>query len=198
MGMTMSMRRLVPGELLSAIGDPEYGGRLSTYVPMPMPPAIVEKMREKLAAAPPERRAAIEKRLQDAGDPRALGLDKAWHLIHFLLSGATSMDVAGPGSAPAAQIILGIHKTAYESGYGPALYLFADEVQRCATVFSSIPDQSIQDRLINSKNVEREIYGGVWSGNEKEGEMLLGVISRVRTFFTEAADAGDGIFKAIT
>jgi len=198
MGMTMSMQRLHPEELLRALGDPERGLRLAAYVPLPMPQALIAQLRGKLAAAPPQQRSALEQKLQEAGNPRSLGLDKSWHLVHYVLSGSRSLDIAGPGSPATEQIILGIHKTAYDVGYGPALYLFADEVQHCASVLASISDASLRHRLDGSKKYQQEIYGGGWSGDAEEGQFILDVIATMRSFFVDAAASGDCLFKSVT
>src|SRR5689334_11060249 len=59
------------------------------------------------------------------GPKRHLDVDKAWHLIHFLLTGS-----ADEGSGPLANAVIGgqLLGNVDVGGYGPAVYLSAAEV----------------------------------------------------------------------
>src|SRR5579863_7993210 len=70
-----------------------------------------------------------------------LDIDKAWHGIHFLLTGE-----AWGGEPPAALAILGGTEIGEDIGYGPARYLSVEEVRTVAATLAATPRNVIAER----------------------------------------------------
>lgn len=85
-----------------------------------------------------------------------LDLDKAWHAIHFLLSGH-AYEADGPsgylmmGGRPLGQV---------HSDYGPARALSPDEIKELYSVMNAISEQDLRRRYRVEKM--KEIYPGYW------------------------------------
>lgn len=100
-----------------------------------------------------------------AGGPlRHQDLDKAWHAIHFLLTGET-----WEGEGPASQAIMGGQPLGDEDvGYGPARYLLPEEVVEISGVLESISVSDLHQKYVPADLEAASIYPtGIW---EDEGE----------------------------
>lgn len=72
-------------------------------------------------------------------DGSQLDIDKAWHLIHYLLTGEPC-----EGSEPLCNAVLGGAEIGEEDvGYGPARYLSSTEVNAVATALASISPEEL-------------------------------------------------------
>ena len=79
----------------------------------------------------------------EAENERHLDLDKAWHIIHFLLAGA-----AWGGTPPFASAVCGGTELGeVDVGYGPARYLTPVEVKQVADALSGIAAKELWSRF---------------------------------------------------
>ena len=101
---------------------------------------------------------------EDGNRPLAhLDLDKAWHGIHFLLTG----EVWG-GEGPRAMAVLGGAAIGDDVGYGPARYLTVEEVRSVAAALRETTKDILHERYIPGDLEQAEVYpSGIW---EEEGE----------------------------
>jgi hypothetical protein len=125
-------------------------------------------------------------------------LDKAWHGLHFLLTGT-----AWEGDEPACFLVRGGREIGDEDvGYGPARALSPDQVGRFADFLASISHDDLRRRYDPLKMTELEIYPDVWSrthdGDDTEWEYLEQGFETLREFVTRARGLGEGIIVCIT
>lgn len=128
----------------------------------------------------------------ESDDPDAayLNLDKAWHGIHYLLTG----DAWG-GTFPEGFLVTGGMPIGEEDvGYGPARSFRAAEVARIATELAMVDDQTFCDRCSPDRLQAAEIYPTV--GEDARVEVctyLLTYFQQLRAFVQQAAAAQQGL-----
>ena len=146
-----------------------------------------------------------------------LELDKAWHVIHFLLTG----DEWG-GSAPLKDAIVGGTEIGPDLGTGPARFLTAEEVRAVSAALGRTSESDLRSRFDPAALDAAQIYPGMWkpaappkrglfgrakavapdkSVETKElAEFLDFAMERFRalvTFYTAAAGNGDAMLLVI-
>lgn len=119
-----------------------------------------------------------------------LNVDKAWHGIHFVLSGR-------PWDAPLPLgFILGGTPCGDEDvGYGPARALTAAEVKSVAAALQPL-DRAAFEARIDPRALAREQihgHGGSPQRLSEEQEYLGSYYEQLRTLVLDAAKAGDGL-----
>jgi hypothetical protein len=125
-----------------------------------------------------------------------LSIDKAWHGVHYLLSGQTE-----PGPELLSQVILGGTELGDDpegfSGYGPARYLPASQVQLLNRELSR-PETTTQAeaRFDPATMSTLGIYPG-WQGTDNERDWLLNALRDVQTFYATAAAHDRAIITAL-
>jgi hypothetical protein len=120
-----------------------------------------------------------------------LDVDKAWHGIHYLLTGE-----AWGGEAPLATAVLGGTEIGENFGYGPTRYLAPDEVKTVAAALDSIPSGELAKRFSPEMLQTAEIYPhGPWA-DEALG-YLLRYYDELVKFYKSAAHRGDAVLTYI-
>ena len=120
------------------------------------------------------------------------GLDKAWHGIHFLLTGT-----AWEGDPPLNFLIRG--GTAIgdiDVGYGPARALWSAKVRTIAAALGEISSDDLRRRFDRCRMEALHIYA--MSGNATDEEELgyfLRSFSALQHFLSRAAADGTGLVK---
>jgi hypothetical protein len=121
-----------------------------------------------------------------------IDLDKAWHGIHFLLTGS-----AWEGTEPFCYLVKGGLEIGEEDfGYGPARLFKPDQVVAWANALSKISRDDLRKRFDPEAMTKAEVYPGEWSHNidgEAPLEYLLGYFDSLRSFLEEARDANKGV-----
>ncbi len=116
-----------------------------------------------------------------------LDIDKAWHAIQFLLTGDP-----WEGKPPLQNAVMGgIELGDEDVGYGPARGLSAHDVQAVSRALSGISGEQLWSGFDADKFANAEIYPEGWSA-EGRG-YVVGYYEALRTFFAEAAGAGDSM-----
>lgn len=126
----------------------------------------------------------------DDSEAAYLNLDKAWHGIHYLLTG----DAWG-GTLPEGFLVTGGLPIGEEDlGYGPARSFRAAEVARIATWLATVDDQTFGDRCSLDRLQVAEIYPGFEENSEAEVRAyLLTYFQQLRAFLQQAAAAQKGL-----
>jgi hypothetical protein len=145
--------------------------------------AVLRLMQERLGGRPP---AAI------AGRHDELSLDKAWHGLHFILTGS-HLEVEGR----LGQAILGGAEVGEDfAGYGPARALDAGLV---AAVSGALDAPGLEDeaagRYDPGRMNELEIYPFGWDAAGRE--WLLSALADLRRFYRDAAAAGRAVVTCL-
>lgn len=125
---------------------------------------------------------------------QAISLDKAWHGIHFLLTG-TAWDVKGP----AGQAILGGQEFGEDLGYGPARVLSVAQVEAIAEALAKITPENLSVRYNTDAMTKAGIYPTIiWNREGPEALVfLLDYYKPLVTFYRHAAEKGQLVVIAI-
>ena len=125
-------------------------------------------------------------------DLEFLDVDKAWHGIHFLLTGSQ-----WKGDAPLGNAVLGGIEFGDDVGYGPAKYITAKEVAEVHSALSRVSVDELMSRLDLNVMREQEIYPSAWRNLEEEQAYLGGYYVALLEFYAEAAKAGGAVLKYV-
>ena len=111
-----------------------------------------------------------------------LSLDKAWHGVHYLLTG-----LAEPDSAPLSQVIMGgIEIGDDDMGYGPARYFDPAGVATAATELGATTlEAQMQGRFDPARMTTLGIYPGGWTSTGLA--WLMDEYRNLRDFFAAAS-----------
>ena len=128
----------------------------------------------------------------DSEPPNYIDLDKAWHGIHYLLTGT-----AEGGIQPQSLAVFGGEEFGPDVGYGPARFLTVDQVRRVAEHLSALTPEALASRF-NAKDMEaKQIYPDViWV---RDGQEALGYAldnyQQLQVFYQDAAARGDAVIQ---
>lgn len=148
----------------------------------------------ELLAAPETIQSFLERRVYEVDEPADhVDVDKAWHALHFLLTGS-----AWEGTAPLDFIAVGGEAIGDEDvGYGPARALRSRDVVALDRALEKVPTSELVRRYDAAKMEELEIYPGGWSTlNPAAGDefgYFSGAYDDVRALVRRAAQDGRGL-----
>ncbi len=121
-----------------------------------------------------------------------MDVDKAWQIIHFLLTGEQY-----EGEFPLSAVMLGGKELGEEDvGYGPARYLTPDEVRAVATAIAAISEDELWSRFNAKAVLKAQIYPSVWGDGDRE--YVVNNYAEVRRFYADAAKAGHAVLAFIS
>jgi hypothetical protein len=145
--------------------------------------------------------ALLQKQLARRGGPatakrEVLSLDKAWHGVHYLLSGT-----AEPGPEMRSQAVLGGVELGGDpegfSGYGPARYFRAAQVRTLSQELNRPHVESeAAARFDPARMSQLEIYPG-WNQGDDDRDWLIDAFHRLRDFYAGAAAHGRAIVTCL-
>ncbi|HEX8969596.1 MAG TPA: YfbM family protein [Chloroflexota bacterium] len=120
-------------------------------------------------------------------------LHKAWHAIHFVLTGSR-LD----GDEPLNFLISeGTPVGEVDVGYGPARVLTSQQVRQIATALASIEPDDVKRRLDVKTLDDHAIYPGNWRRNGYDVEYVVSSYRQMREFITRTAEQGRGLILYI-
>lgn len=146
------------------------------------------------AVTPDEIRALLAKpdTLNDVigADPaRKVSLEKAWHGLHFLLTGGAS-----GGTGPEAVLLAGGEPVGKDRGYGAARLLRPEAVDTLSTTLSAISDDQLWGRFDASRMTTEYIYPFIWDEDEAGlREEYLGYYHALKQIVDRASQANEGL-----
>jgi hypothetical protein len=112
-----------------------------------------------------------------------LDVDKAWHGIHFLLTGSAS-----EGTTPLHFILGGSPMGEEDLGYGPARGFSPPEVKQIAEALSPLTTEVLAARYDPEKLAASEVYPGIWADEGDEArDYLIDFYEQLRAFVAAAA-----------
>ena len=123
-----------------------------------------------------------------------LELDKAWHGVHYILSGTAELE---PSDDVASRAVLGGVEIGDDfSGYGPARVSEPDEV---AQIAEALGDSRVALDAAGRYDAERltelQIYAFGW--DEDAREWLLSSLRELRRFYSDAAAHASGVVTCL-
>ena len=124
---------------------------------------------------------------------KSIDIDKAWHGIHFMLTG----DIWG-GVAPLCNVVLGGTEIGEDVGYGPAHYIGVDEVRAVAAALRDLPREELAKRFDAAAMSKNGIYPEIWDEGEDALDYLLHWYESLRAYYLDAASKGNAMLKYLT
>ncbi|WP_431946969.1 YfbM family protein [Micromonospora marina] len=126
--------------------------------------------------------------------PDELDLDKAWHGLHYLLTG-DAYEIRGD-AGPA---VLGGDPIGPDLGMGPARLLMPDAVRAVAAGLDAVDDATLRARFDPAAMSEAGIYPHIWNdGVDEFDNYLMPNLTALRDFYRDAAARGDAALLAVT
>ena len=130
-----------------------------------------------------------ESLLGAAANGNELDVDKAWHGLHFLLTGT-----AWGGSFPLSFIVAGGEEVGDDLGYGPARGLTSADVRTVDAALQPLAPDKLGQRFDAERMTELQIYPDGWSHDpEGEREYLLDFYADLRAFVHRTAEQGHAL-----
>ena len=195
MGMTAGMYRASDTEIQKLRADPHTVGAFiesSSWAPpvrqvrpkgilgwlLKISPITIEEV-DPTAVPPPD--------YQEHERPHC-DLDKAWHGLHFLLTGT-----AWEGEEPACYLVRGGEELgdAEELGYSVIQALSPARVQQFAALLNSLSREELARRYDPQTMTTLKIYPEIWT-RDTSYTYLIDAFDELRTFVNTLADRGDG------
>jgi Domain of unknown function (DUF1877) len=122
----------------------------------------------------------------------SIDLDKAWHGIHYLLTGE-----AEGGEPPFSLAVVGGEFFGPEIGLEPPSFLTSTQVNAVASAISALSSEELRTRF-NAKDMEaKDIYPDViWVRDGAEAlDYLIENYEPLVEFYRDAASRGDAVIK---
>ncbi len=118
---------------------------------------------------------------------RKLSLEKAWHGLHFLLTGSAS-----GGTGPEAVLLAGGKPFGKDLGYGPARLLRPEGVHALSATLSSISDDQLWRNYDAPRMTDECIYPFIWDEDEADLRAeYLGYYHALKSIVGRASQAND-------
>jgi len=134
----------------------------------------------------------LEELLESDDDDTSVDLDKAWHGIHWLLTGSVE-----PTAATVSSAIFGGEPIGEDLGYGPGRLLAPADVAALAKTLSEINVDSFRDRLDPSAMADAAVYPNVWDEDDIFDAYLAPALRRLQDFYRAAAEADQAVIQTI-
>lgn len=124
--------------------------------------------------------------------PPSLDVDKAWHGIHYLLTGT-----AYGGDEPLSLAVIGGEEIGPEVGYGSARFLTPSQVSRVASALAEVSTEDLKKRFNPQDMTAKEIYpDDIWV---RDGDVALDYLLEwyepLVAFYRQAAARRDGVLQ---
>lgn len=133
-----------------------------------------------------------EELLESDDEETSVDLDKAWHGLHWLLTGS-----AEPTGDVTSDAIFGGEPTGEDLGYGPGRLLSAEGVGAVAARLQVVEPHALRARLDPAAMEEAGVYPSIWDEDDVFDTYLVPAFERLRAFYSAAADSGDCVIQTI-
>lgn len=151
--------------------------------------SVTEEYADALRAEPDLAVGLLDPDDPDRGEVAETDLDKAWHGIHYLLTGT-----AWEGEAPLNFLLHGGVALGEEDGEEAPPRLFdAAEVRAIDAALGALDADALRARYDPQAMQALDIYPDIWGRGEEELDYCLHYFGELRSFMAEAARAGRGV-----
>jgi hypothetical protein len=158
-------------------------------------PGLVARLFGRVASETPAP-AAAPLVLED-GEGAVLDLDKAWHGLHYLLTGT-----AWEGEPPLNFLVAGGREVGDEEiGLGPARTFTAAETRELTSALTALNDEEVRVRFAPSEMMRLEIYPEIWDRDPAEDDTLgylMETLEQLRSTLAGVVTRGHGLLVTIT
>ncbi|MEZ0205581.1 YfbM family protein [Ideonella sp.] len=130
----------------------------------------------------------------DSEPDNSMDVDKAWHAIHFMLTGT-----ADAGAEPWSLAVLGGEPIGDDLGDGPARFLTPAQVRQVAEALSALPIDEFAARYAPAAMEAAQIYpDGIWMRDGDDAlDYVLENYAPLVQFYVDAAVRGDGAILTV-
>lgn len=192
LGDENAARMLSDPPLVWKVVAPEDPGLYAQAIAEKTRPSLLARLMGRKPAPPP----ATDFTLRPP-EGIATDLDKAWHGIHYLLTGT-----AEESEMPLTFLVSGGRTVGdIEVGYGPARVFTADETRLIAATLDAVTDEQLRARFDPLEMMRLEIYPEIWDRYPASAEPLDYVLEYagiLRNFLRQAVHGGMGIVVTLT
>jgi Domain of unknown function (DUF1877) len=130
----------------------------------------------------------------ERGQTPSVHLEKAWHGLHFLLTGS-----AGESGVPLGFLLEGGQEVGKNDGYGAPRLFQPGEVQQINAALAPISDDKLWDRFDPERMESEGIYPGIWDEEEEElRDEYLGYFHELKKVVIQAGDTGMGLLVTLS
>ncbi len=135
----------------------------------------------------------VEELLESDDGATSYDLDKAWHGIHWLLTGS-----ADPTGDLLSDALLGGEEVGDDLGYGAPRLLGPERVAEVADALAAVDADLLRSRFEPAAMRAAPVYPDVWDREDESLEgWLLGELDGLRGFYRAAATAGESVIQTI-
>jgi hypothetical protein len=135
--------------------------------------------------------------LLEEGEGHVGDLDKAWHGLHFLLTGT-----AWEGDPPLNFLVTAGREVGTEDiGIGPARTLTSAETEQAASALARISDEELRGRFVPSEMMRVEIYPEIWDRDPAADDTLgylMQYVGQLRSTLEDVVQRGHGLLVTIS
>jgi hypothetical protein len=125
----------------------------------------------------------------EADGRERVSLDKAWHAIHFALTGSR----LGGGEPLNFLVAEGQPVGEVDVGYGPARVLTSSQVRAIADALGPITPEEVGHRVDLARLDDEVIYPGNWQRNGRGVDYVVANYRDMRNLIVRLADQGLGL-----
>jgi len=116
--------------------------------------------------------------VQDGAD--LINIDRAWHGLHYLLTGSV-----WEGDEPLCSAVLGGDEMGDDLAYGPARFLDLEKVKEISAVLKEVGVDALVQRYDAQVMNDAEVYPPNWI--DDESECLIEAFEKILDFYNDAA-----------
>jgi hypothetical protein len=122
-----------------------------------------------------------------------IDVDKAWHGIHFVLTGTQY-----GGEQPLANVVFGAEPISEEEvGYSPALGTSSDHVKSIAEALGQLTENDFRARFDAAALEAADIYPQIWDEGDEALDYLASYFVELKAFYASAAQDGKAVITFI-
>ena len=197
MGMALALHTISDENIAKVLADPPLIWRIIA----PDDPEIYQRVRAEsqpgflarlFGSKPIKAEATLPELPKANGEGLETDLDKAWHGIHYLLTGT-----AWEGLEPLNFIVCGGAEVGdIDVGYGPARVFRSHDVVKLVTALNEIDGTILRERFNPEEMMNLEIYPEIWDKDRDDDDTLgycIEYYDNLRSFLSNAVNDSLGI-----
>src|SRR5262245_58294684 len=124
----------------------------------------------------------------------SLSLEKAWHGLHYLLTGT-----AWENASPLGFLLQGGEPVGEDLGYGPARLFRPDAVQQLDAALAQVSDDQLWSRFDPEQMEQEQIYPGTWDEPEADlREEYVGYFQELKRLVGQARAEGQALLVLLS
>ena len=149
---------------------------------------VPENMFQELGSDPGKHLNYMRVQERIEGNPRMLDIDKAWHGVHFVLTGDDEIDSKVASEDPLTWVVFGRDRRGW---------ITVGDVNRVSEALNRVTTKDFEDRFKSRDFDGKRIYPISWKVGEQDLEYLSRVFGELKEFYHVAAREGQGIAMRI-